>query len=114
MIEELVSKFPLPVYTNTIGEQSKKYFIKLYGGIFKSKNIISSFDDFVGNEIFIERNFQEYQSAYIDLYQTLRKGKGADKENINDDIVFEMELVKQVEINIDYILNWWLNIIKAR
>ena len=26
------------------------------------------------------------------------------KENINDDVVFEIELVKQVEINIDYIL----------
>ena len=27
-----------------------------------------------------------------------------DKENINDDLVFEMELIRQVEINIDYIL----------
>ena len=27
-----------------------------------------------------------------------------DKENINDDLVFEMELVKHIEVNIDYIL----------
>ena len=44
------------------------------------------------------------QSVYIDLYQDFTKGKDADKENINDDIVFEMELIKQIEVNIDYIL----------
>jgi type I restriction enzyme, R subunit len=27
-----------------------------------------------------------------------------DKENINDDLVFEIELIKQIEVNIDYIL----------
>ena len=46
---------------------------------------------------------QDYQSNYIDLYQQLRSPK-PDKEVINDDIVFEMELIRQVEINIDYIL----------
>ena len=47
---------------------------------------------------------QDYQSDYIDLYQALRRGTDGDKERINDDIVFEMELIRQVEINIDYIL----------
>jgi type I restriction system adenine methylase HsdM len=32
------------------------------------------------------------------------KPKEADKDSILDDVVFEMELVKQVEVNIDYIL----------
>jgi type I restriction enzyme R subunit len=40
------------------------------------------------------------------LYEKLRKTKDGDKEIINDDIVFEMELVKQVTINIDYILQF--------
>lgn len=44
---------------------------------------------------------QEYQSIYLDLYQEWKKKKEVEKENINDDIVFEMELVRQVEINID-------------
>jgi type I restriction enzyme R subunit len=103
LIGELAEKFPLPVYI--VGEQAEKDFIELYGAILKLKNILNSFDEFEGNEILSVREFQDYQSAYIDLYQKLRKGKDADKENINDDIVFEMELVKQVEINIDYILN---------
>lgn len=37
------------------------------------------------------------------MYEKHREPK-ADKEDINADIVFEMELMRQVEINIDYIL----------
>ncbi len=51
-----------------------------------------------------ERDIQDYHSAYIDLYNELRKSGDDEKENINDDLVFEMELIKQIEINIDYIL----------
>ena len=46
---------------------------------------------------------QDYQSVYLDLYDKLR-GQEADKENINDDLEFEIELVKQITVNIDYIL----------
>lgn len=102
LITELEERYTLPV--NLLGEKEEKDFIRLYGAILRVKNILSSFDDFAGNEILSQRDFQDYQSVYIDLYQKLRKNKNADKENINDDIVFEMELVKQVEINIDYIL----------
>jgi type I restriction enzyme R subunit len=41
---------------------------------------------------------------YIDLYNEFRKTEQSKKEVINDDLVFEMELIKQVEINIDYII----------
>lgn len=69
------------------------------------RNILSSFDEFAGNEILSERDMQDYQGRYNDLYDEWRnRRKDAEKENINDDIVFEIELVKQVEINIDYIL----------
>lgn len=51
------------------------------------------------------RDFQDYQSTYIDLYQKYKKSdEGGDKEIINEDVVFEIELIKQVEVNIDYIL----------
>ncbi|GHU92100.1 hypothetical protein AGMMS49925_09440 [Deltaproteobacteria bacterium] len=68
------------------------------------KNILSAFDDFAGNEILSSRDFQDYQSIYIDLYHEVNRVKNSDKENINDDIIFEIELVKQIEVNIDYIL----------
>lgn len=102
LITELQERFPLPVFIE--GEQEEKDFIKLWGAILRLRNILTSFDEFEGNEILSEREFQDYQSVYLDLYDKLRKHKDADKENINDDIVFEIELVKQVTINIDFIL----------
>ncbi len=101
LIEELQNKFPIG--EQIIGEQNKKEFIMLFVNILKLKNILSAFDKFAGNEILSEREYQDYQSIYIDLYQE-RKPKDTDKESINDDIIFEIELIKQVEINIDYIL----------
>lgn len=68
------------------------------------RNILTSFDEFKGREILTERDVQDYHSAYIDLYREFRELSKRDAENVNDDIVFEMELIKQVEINIDYIL----------
>ncbi len=87
-----------------IGEQAQKDFIKLYGAILKVKNILATFDEFAGNELLTERDVQDYHSMYINLYNDFRGKNKGDNENINDDIVFEMELIKQVEINIDYIL----------
>ena len=87
-----------------IGEQNQKDFIKLYGAILKVKNILTTFDEFAGNELLTERDVQDYHSMYINLYNDFRGKNKGDNENINDDIVFEMELIKQVEINIDYIL----------
>lgn len=102
LIEELQNKFPID--EQIIGEQNKKEFIVLFGNILKIKNILSAFDKFAGNEILSEREYQDYQSIYIDLYEETKKKRNTDKESINDDIIFEIELIKQVEINIDYIL----------
>jgi type I restriction enzyme R subunit len=102
LIAELTSVFPLG--QAIIGEEAQKEFIRLYGAILRLKNILTAFDDFAGNEILPDRDFQDYQSIYIDLYQDFRKGAEGDKENINDDIVFEIELIRQIEVNIDYIL----------
>ena len=65
LIDELSGEFPLgqPI----TGEQKQKDFIKLYGNILRLKNILSAFDQFAGNEILPERDFQDYQSVYLDL-----------------------------------------------
>jgi len=102
LIAELTRRFPLG--EAIVGEEAEKDFIRLYGAILRLKNILTAFDDFAGNEILKDRDFQDYQSVYIDLYQGFRKDQSGDKENINDDIVFELELIKQIEVNIDYIL----------
>jgi type I restriction enzyme R subunit len=102
LVAELTERFP--VGQQIIGEQNQKEFIKLYGGILRVRNILTTFDEFEGNEILSSRDIQDYHSMYINLYNEFRKGTDGDKENVNDDVVFEMELIKQVEINIDYIL----------
>lgn len=102
LIKELQEKYPLGVRIES--EKEQKNFIKLYGGILKVKNVLSSFDAFEGKSILSERDFQDYQSEYLRLYEEWRNKNHKDNENINDDVVFEIELVKQVEINIDYIL----------
>ncbi|WP_457098826.1 type I restriction endonuclease subunit R [Microbacterium sp. P5_E9] len=101
-IAELIQKYPLG--TPIVGESHQKEFIGLFGATLRLRNILQAFDDFTGNQILSSRDMQDYQSIYLDLYQDFRSGKDADKESINDDIVFEIELIKQVEINVDFIL----------
>ena len=102
LIKELLEKFPIG--ERIMGEKDQKEFIKLYGAVLRVRNILTTFDEFAGNEILTERDVQDYHSMYIDLYNEFRKSVEEEKENINEDVVFEMELIKQIEINIDYIL----------
>ena len=104
MIEELTLKFPLSDERIT-GEQNQKDFIMLFGAILRMRNLLTSFDEFAGNEILSDRDLQDYLGRYQDLRDEWRDRKPTgDKEDITDDIVFEIELIKQIEINIDYIL----------
>lgn len=100
-IAELLQKYPLgqPI----VGEQNKKDFIVLFGNILRLRNILSAFDRFAGNEILSPIDFQDYTGTYHDVYDEIKPKPGS-KDSIMDDVVFEMELVKQVEVNIDYIL----------
>lgn len=101
-VEELLLQFP-PGQPIT-GESAQKEFIELFGSILRLQNILTSFDEFIGNEVLSARQGQDYRSVYLDLYAEFRKYSDGDKESINDDVVFEIELIKQVEINVDYIL----------
>ena len=104
LISELCEKYPLTM-TQIIGENNQKQFIKLFGNILRMRNILLSFDEFAGKEILSERDLQDYLGRYQDLYDDWKNKKSDEtKENINDDIIFEIELLKHIEINIDYIL----------
>ena len=104
MIEELEEKFPLSE-PQIIGEQNQKDFISLFGAILRMRNLLSSFDEFAGKELITERDLQDYLGRYQDLRdEWKRKREQGESTDIIDDIVFEVELIKQIEINIDYIL----------
>lgn len=105
--EELVSilKDDFPnAGTAIVGEQEEKRFIELYNAILRQRNILTSFDQFAEVDPLTERELQDYASTYQTLHEKYRPNHDPNKTNVNDDIVFEMELIKQIEINIDYIL----------
>lgn len=102
LIEKLTSKFAPGVLMQSEAEQ--KEFIKLYGAILKVTNILSSFDEFKDDELINERDKQDYHSIYIELYNEFRNKAKQEKTDVTDDVVFEMELIKSIEVNIDYIL----------
>jgi type I restriction enzyme R subunit len=87
-----------------VGEEAQLEFVKLYGEILKLRNILTSFDDFENDEILSARDMQDYQSTYLDLWNERKRPTQSEKESIIEDVVFEIELIKQVEINVDYIL----------
>lgn len=101
-VTDLVGTFvPGQMIESEVGQNE---FIKLYGEILRLKNILTSFDEFAGNEVLTERQSQDYQSVYLDLWNDRKKRETGEKEQIAADLVFEIELIKQVEINVDYIL----------
>lgn len=102
LVNRLLNEYPIS--NEIFGEDNEKEFIKLFGRILKLRNILRCFDDFESDSSVSVRDLQDYQSVYIDLYQEYAKKSDIEKERINDDIVFEIELIKQVEVNIDYIL----------
>ena len=102
LVEQLQEQFPdgyIP-----LGEEEERRFITLFGGLLKSINVLQSFDQFEGQQLLSDGQMQDYQSNYLDLKDKRRKRVKGDKEVVNDDIIFETELIRQVEINIDYIL----------
>ena len=104
MIVELITKFPLSE-PRIEGEQSQKEFISLFGAILRMRNLLSAFDEFEGKEIITDRDFQDYLGRYQDLRDEWNeRRKERQSTDIVDDIVFEIELIKQIEINIDYII----------
>lgn len=102
LISELQSKFPVGIPIT--GKENQKNFLKLFAKILRLNNILTAFDDFNGHENITPRDLQDYQSMYIDIWDDWKPKGDGEKANIVDDLVFEVELIKQVEINIDYIL----------
>ncbi len=104
--EQVVAAFvaEFPVDALIVGEEAHKRFVTMFGKILRLRNILTAFDEFAGNELLSARDHQDYQSIYLNIYAEFTRLAAAEKESILDDIVFEIELVKQVEVDVDYIL----------
>lgn len=85
-------------------EKDQKRFVELFSSILRLQNLLSAFDEFAEDELIGSREMQDLQSVYLEIRDELRNTEQQDLEVINDDLVFEVELIKQVEVNVDYIL----------
>ena len=101
-VEEFTKRFKPGVAPIT--EQDEKDFIRLFSTILRFQNLLRCFDEFAENDPLSPRAVQDFTSTYIDLHDKYANRRKHDATQINDDVEFEMELVKQVEVNIDYIL----------
>lgn len=114
LVKQLMERFPLDKLKDLSGEKEQKEFIKLMGAVLKMQNLLTSFDEFTMDKVMVddEVNFneftmQDYLSWYNTHYATYRKERESatgKNETIDDEVVYELELVKQVSIGIDYIL----------
>ena len=104
IVDRLKSEYPTDQLSDILGETTEREFIKLFGAFLRAENILRPFDEFRGREILTPRERQDYQSKYLSLNDKYRKDKEGDAISIVDDLVFEIELIKQLTVNIDYIL----------
>jgi len=105
IIDELLAKYALPINPMNFTLEEKKEFVKLFGGVLKMQNLLSAFDEFTDDKVIISPfDTQDYLTWYNDLHEELRQETGGEKEHIEDDLVFEMELVNKIQIDIPYIL----------
>ena len=106
ILAALLAKYPLPLSPMLFTLEEKKEFVKLFGAFLKMQNLLSVFDEFTTEEkIISDFDTQDYLSWYIDLRGELHPtGGDGPKDDIVDDLVFETELVKQIQIDIPYIL----------
>ncbi|MFP4794694.1 type I restriction endonuclease subunit R [Pasteurella multocida] len=132
VVQELQARFPDPAAIET--EKEKKDFVKLFGEYLRLDNILQNYDEYVAlqkvatpvdnqveepsaeylakSELSVTRltphQVQDYCSTYNDIRDWLRREKAnnnATQLTIDwDDVVFEVDLLKSQEINLDYIL----------
>lgn len=113
--KDLLEKYPDP--TEIVSESDKKDFVKLFGELLKTENILRNYDEFESFEKLIsDRQMQDMKSVYVDIRENFIDAQRAENSQglqIDlSDIEFQIELLKTDEINLDYILN--LILLKSR
>jgi len=102
-IANLLDKFPLALFP-IASESEQKKFIQCFNKILRLLNYLTTCDEFKDHELLDDADYQDYRTHYQDIYRDLHERTQGGKEDIEDDLVFEIELIKQVEVNVDYIL----------
>jgi type I restriction enzyme R subunit len=95
-------------------ERDKKAFVKLWTCYLRALNTINTFGSYeaelVGEAKLADRDIQDYSSVYHDLYEQFQEdgtfgGEDEVGDPDDDSVVFDITLLKTIEVNIDYILD---------
>ena len=86
-------------------EKDKESFVLIFRDLIRNKNKLDIFTEFDWKDVNIEeQDFNDFKSAYLDIYSEF-KTTPDDGESILQDVDFELELLRNDQINVDYILN---------
>ena len=85
-------------------EERKKKYVELYSEVIRLISFLDMFDEFEEDTTLSKRDFQDYQAVYLEIYEEKRGDREDEPVDITDDLVFEIELVSRLSVNVDYIL----------
>lgn len=86
-------------------DEAKKNYVETYSEVIRLINFLDMFDEFGQDSTLSKRDFQDYQGVYLEIYEEKRGTSGEEPVDITDDLVFEIELVSHLSVNVDYILS---------
>ncbi len=101
---ELLKRFSEP--TTILTTKDKKDFVDLFSKYLRLQNRLRFFDEFDDEDkIISEILHQDMQSVYLQIKEEYSAANKQNKVKDLDGIVFEIDLLKQVTIDLDYVLN---------
>lgn len=102
VVDELLYDFSSRVTPD--GAKAQARFIQLVGALLRLRNILVAFDEFKDDDKLSQAIQQDWLSIYQDLRAEYESKKDSEQVSIAEDLVFEVELLKSVDIDLDYIL----------
>ena len=86
-------------------EEAELMFVKIFREMMRLKNILTSFSEYDADDLAMtEQRYEDFKSAYLDIYDKVKTDTQKEKASILDDIDFELELLHRDVINVEYIL----------
>ena len=84
--------------------EDKKKYVESYSEVVRLISFLDMFDEFSEDTTLSTGDFQDYQSVYLEIYEEKRGDTKNKPVDITDDLVFEIELVSRLSVDVDYIL----------
>ena len=91
---------------NLQSEKDKEQFVLNFRELLRIKNKLDVYFEFTFDDLdMAAQEFEDFKSVYLDIYDSIKPGKERGGSSILGDIDFELELLRNDTINVDYILH---------